>query len=118
MSKSNTYSMATRKIRIGERPCDTKRLYAFGRASEESEWSAMQRGTSFRTTYALLGNAEVSAVTDLPAYSCDQHPVDTPKVTIAACVAPIGIVKEPSFGVSTSHPTVPVGDPSVLVSKV
>jgi hypothetical protein len=67
---------------------------------------------------ALLDDAEVSTVTDLPAYSSDQHPVDTPKVTIAACAAPIGIVKEPSFGVSTSHPTVPVGDPSVLVSKV
>jgi colanic acid/amylovoran biosynthesis glycosyltransferase len=53
-----------------------------------------------------------------PPSACDQHPVDTPKVTIAACVAPIGIVKEPSFGVSTSHPTVPVGDPSVLSSKV
>jgi glycosyltransferase involved in cell wall biosynthesis len=62
--------------------------------------------------------SEVSAVADLSASSRDQHPVDTPKVTIAACVAPIGIVKEPSFGVSTSHPTVPVGDPSVLVSKV
>jgi peptidoglycan/LPS O-acetylase OafA/YrhL len=52
------------------------------------------------------------------AYSPDQHPVDTPKVTIAACVGPIGISKEPSFGVSTSHPPVPIGDPSVLVSKV
>jgi hypothetical protein len=77
-----------------------------------------QPDTSFRTPYALLGDAEIRVVTDLPACSCDQHPVDTPKVTIAACVGPIGISKEPSFGVSTSHPTVPVGDPSVLVSKV
>jgi glycosyltransferase involved in cell wall biosynthesis len=53
-----------------------------------------------------------------PPSACDQHPVGTPKVTIAACVGPIGISKEPSFGVSTSHPIVPVGDPSVLVSKV
>jgi hypothetical protein len=88
------------------------------KADEKLALDTMQPGTSFRTTYALLDDAEVRAVSDLPGYSCDQHPVDSPKVTIAACVGPIGISKEPSFGVSTSHPIVPVGDPSVLVSNV
>jgi hypothetical protein len=31
---------------------------------------------------------------------------------------PIGMVNEPSVGVSTSHPAVPVGAPVVLVSKL
>jgi hypothetical protein len=92
-----------------------KLLYAFDR-NEESEWSTSGRAHHFARP--MLDGAEVRVVTDVPASLCNQHPVDIPKVTIAACAAPIGIVKEPSFGVSTSHPTVPVGDPSVLVSKV
>src|ERR1700733_3538844 len=83
----------------------SKRLYAFDR-NERIRMERKQPGTSFHTTYALLDDAEVRVVTDLPAYLCNQHPVDTPKVTIAACVGPIGISKELSFGVSTSHPTV------------